>query len=110
LISTNDVYVEGRIDGDCVCRNLVIKPTGRLTGDAVAEEVVVSGTVKGRILAKTVGLTSRAVVVGDINYCDLIVERRATLDAKVQRVLRECWDENAVEQPRLISAPLQTSA
>jgi cytoskeletal protein CcmA (bactofilin family) len=93
LVSTNDVLIEGSVDGDCVCRQLVIKSNGRLTGDAVAEEVIVSGSVKGRILAKTVGLTSRAVVVGDVNYCDLIVERRAALEATVQRISRECWDE-----------------
>jgi cytoskeletal protein CcmA (bactofilin family) len=104
LVSTNDVLIEGSVDGDCVCRQLVIKSNGRLTGDAVAEEVIVSGSVKGRILAKTVGLTSRAVVVGDVNYCDLIVERRATLEATVQRISRECWDEGAVEQRSMISA------
>ena len=110
LVSTRDILIEGSVDGDCVCRQLVIKSNGRLTGDAVAEEVIVSGSVKGRILAKTVGLTSRAVVVGDVNYCDLIVERRATLEATVQRISRECWDEGAVEQRSMISATPQTSA
>jgi rare lipoprotein A (peptidoglycan hydrolase)/cytoskeletal protein CcmA (bactofilin family) len=110
LVSTNDVLIEGSVDGDCVCRQLVIKSNGRLTGDAVAEVVIVSGSVKGRILAKTVGLTSRAVVVGDVNYCDLIVERRATLEATVQRISRDCWDEGAVEQRSMISATPQTSA
>ena len=110
LISTSDVYVEGRIDGDCMCRNLVIKSAGKLTGDAVAEEVIVSGSVEGSILAKTVGLTSRAVVLGDVNYCDLIVERQATLEARVQRISRACWDENAHEQPRMISPPAPASA
>ena len=110
LVSTNDVLIEGSVDGDCVCRQLVIKSNGRLTGDAVAEVVIVSGSVKGRILAKTVGLTSRAVVVGDVNYCDLIVERRATLEATVQRISRDCWDEGAVEQRSMISATPQTPA
>ena len=110
LTSTSDVLIEGSVDGDCVCRRLVIKSNGKLTGDAVAEEVVVSGSVIGRILAKTVGLTSRAVVVGDVNYCDLIVERQATLQATVQRISRECWDGGPVEQPSMISATPQTSA
>jgi cytoskeletal protein CcmA (bactofilin family) len=110
LTSTSDVLIEGSVDGDGVCRRLVIKSNGKLTGDAVAEEVVVSGSVIGRILAKTVGLTSRAVVVGDVNYCDLIVERQATLEATVQRISRECWDGGPVEQPSMISATPQTSA
>ena len=110
LTSTSDVLIEGNVDGDCVCRRLVIKYNGKLTGDAIAEEVIVSGSVIGRILGKTVGLTSRAVVVGDVNYCDLIVERQATLEATVQRISRDCWDGGPVEQPSMISATPQTSA
>jgi rare lipoprotein A (peptidoglycan hydrolase)/cytoskeletal protein CcmA (bactofilin family) len=91
LISTNDVIIEGSIDGDCVCRHLVIKPSGKLTGDVIAEEVLVEGAVRGRVLAKTVGLASRAVVVGDVAYCDLIVERRGTLEATVRRISRDAW-------------------
>jgi len=91
LIATDDVAIEGSIDGDCICRQLIIKPTGKLTGDVVAEEVLVEGSVRGRILAKTVGLTSRAVVIGDVAYCDLIVERRGTLEATVRKISREAW-------------------
>jgi rare lipoprotein A (peptidoglycan hydrolase)/cytoskeletal protein CcmA (bactofilin family) len=102
LIATSDVTIEGRIDGDCVCRQLIIKPTGKLTGDVIAEEVLVEGSLRGRILAKTVGLASRAVVIGDVAYCDLIVERRGTLEATVRRISREAWvisgEENSVDQ------------
>src|SRR4029078_5213113 len=88
--------VEAQGERDCVFRQLVIKSAGRLTGDALAEEVIVSGAVEGRILAKTARLTSRAVVSGDINYCDLIVERQATIEARMQKISRACWD---VERP-----------
>jgi cytoskeletal protein CcmA (bactofilin family) len=91
LISTNDVTIEGSIDGDCLCRHLAIKPSGKLTGDIVAEEVLIEGSVRGRVLGKTVGLTSRAVVEGDVGYCDLIVERRATLEATIRKISREAW-------------------
>jgi cytoskeletal protein CcmA (bactofilin family) len=80
---------------------LIVKPTGKLTGDVVAEEVLVEGSLRGRILAKTVGLTSQAVVKGNVGYCDLIVERRATLEATVRRISREAWvisrEENTVD-------------
>ena len=91
LISTNDVTIEGSIDGDCLCRHLAIKPSGKLTGDVVAEEVLIEGSVSGRVLGKTVGLTSRAVVEGDVGYCDLIVERRATVEATIRKISREAW-------------------
>ena len=91
LITSHDVTIEGSINGDCVCRHLVIKPTGKLTGDVVAEEVLVDGSIKGRLLAKKVGLASRAVVIGDVSYCDLSVERNATLEATVSRISQEAW-------------------
>jgi hypothetical protein len=71
--------------------------------------VIVSGSVKGRIsfLANTVGLTRQAIVSGDINYCDLVVECQATLVARVHRISRACWDANAVEHPRTISESAQ---
>src|SRR6185312_5822199 len=52
LVTFNDVVVEGRIDGDCVCRRLTVKVGGKLTGDVVAEEVLIAGSVTGNILAK----------------------------------------------------------
>ena len=104
LISTNDVTIEGSIDGDCLCRHLAIKPSGKLTGDIVAEEVLIEGSVRGRVLGKTVGLTSRAVVEGDVGYCDLIVERRATVEATIRKISREAWVvSEAVDQVLTVS-------
>jgi cytoskeletal protein CcmA (bactofilin family)/rare lipoprotein A (peptidoglycan hydrolase) len=91
LITSHDVNIEGSINGDCVCRNLIIGPTGKLTGDVVAEEVLVDGSIKGRLLAKKVGLANRAVVIGDVSYCDLSVQRDATLEATVSRISQDAW-------------------
>jgi cytoskeletal protein CcmA (bactofilin family)/rare lipoprotein A (peptidoglycan hydrolase) len=91
LITSHDVTIEGSFNGDCVCRHLVITPTGKLTGDVVADEVLVDGSIKGRLLAKKIGLANRAVVMGDVSYCDLIVECDATLEATVSRISQEAW-------------------
>ena len=108
LITSHDVTIEGSINGDCICRHLVIKPTGKLTGDVVAEEVLVDGSIKGRLLAKKVGLASRAVVIGDVSYCDLSVERNATLEATVSRIPQEAWLTTRQTGRRLGSGPPPT--
>jgi cytoskeletal protein CcmA (bactofilin family) len=82
LTTRSDVIVEGRIDGDCVCPRIVIKAGGNVTGDILAEEVVVQGTVEGRIQAKIVRLESTARVMGEVNYRDLHVQSGAFLEAR----------------------------
>jgi cytoskeletal protein CcmA (bactofilin family) len=82
LTTRSDVIVEGRIDGGCVCPRIVIKAGGNVTGDILAEEVVVQGTVEGKIQAKIVRLESTARVMGEVNYCDLNVQSGAFLEAR----------------------------
>jgi rare lipoprotein A len=91
LVTYNDLVLEGRIDGDCVCRRLTIKVGGILNGDVVAEEVLIAGSVTGKILAKIVGIDSRAAISGEINYCDLIVERNRFFDVTCHRISIEAW-------------------
>ena len=99
VVTYNDIVLEGRIDGDCVCRRLTIKVGGMLIGDVVAEEVLVAGSVTGKILAKTVGIDSRAAVSGEINYCDLIVERNRLFDVMCHRISIEAWRKSDNLEP-----------
>ncbi len=91
LVACNKVILEGRIELDCVCGSLLIKPAGKLLGDVIAEEVLVAGSTKGRVMAKTVSVAGKAVVTGQVDYCDLIVERGAALEAKVRRMPTDAW-------------------
>jgi rare lipoprotein A (peptidoglycan hydrolase)/cytoskeletal protein CcmA (bactofilin family) len=91
LVTCNEVVLEGSVEGDCVCGSLLIKPAGKLLGDVIAEEVLVAGSTKGRLMAKTVSVGGKAVVTGQVDYCDLIVERGAALEAKVRRMPIDAW-------------------
>jgi len=106
IITCNDVVLEGRIEGDCVCGSLLIKPLGKLLGDVSAEEVLIAGVATGRILAKTVGLAGRGVVSGQVDYCDLIVERDAALEARVRRMSRDAWLSSGDEKSANASVKL----
>jgi cytoskeletal protein CcmA (bactofilin family) len=100
LVTYNDLVLEGRMDGDCVCRRLTIKVGGMLNGDVVAEEVLIAGSVTGKILAKIVGVDSRAAISGEISYCDLIVERNRLFDVTCHRMSIEAW-----RKPEDLKAP-----
>lgn len=94
LTTRSEVIVEGRIDGDCACPRIVIKSSGGVAGDILAEEVVVHGTVEGSIQAKKVHLESTARVVGEVNYRDLIVQGGAFMEARFR-------DESALPLARI---------
>ncbi len=109
LVTCNDVVLEGKIEGDCVCGSLLIRPGGKLFGDVIAEEVLIAGSTRGRIIAKSVGLAGRAIVRGQVDYCDLIAEPNAVLEARVRRMSRVAWlisgeDKSAHAHPALLSA------
>ena len=99
LVTYNDLVLEGRMDGDCVCRRLTIKVGGMLNGDVVAEEVLIAGSVTGKILAKIVGVDSRAAISGEINYCVLIVERNRLFDVTCHRMPIEAWQKSETLKP-----------
>ena len=91
LATYNDVVLAGRLDGDCICRRLTIKIGATLNGDIVAEEVMIAGSVTGKILAKIVGVDSHAAVSGEITYCDLIVERNRLFDVACHKISIDAW-------------------
>jgi cytoskeletal protein CcmA (bactofilin family) len=91
LVTYNDLVLAGRLDGDCVCRRLTIKIGATLNGDIVAEEVMIAGSVTGKILAKIVGVDSHAAISGEITYCDLIVERNRLFDVACHKISIDAW-------------------
>ena len=115
LVTCNEVVLEGSVEGDCVCGSLLIKPAGKLVGDVIAEEVLIAGSATGRILAKTVSLEGQGIVTGEVDYCDLIVERDAALEARMRRMSRDAWltsgeeaTANARLRPETVPASLAT--
>jgi cytoskeletal protein CcmA (bactofilin family) len=52
LASAGDMQIDGSIDGDVRCANLVVGESATVKGEIVAEEVVVRGRVEGSIRAR----------------------------------------------------------
>ena len=73
----------------------------KVEGDIVAEELTISGQVKGTIHANRVKLNSTAVVEGDIFHRSLSIEENARFEGLSKR------EDKAVDVPR---PPLRRSA
>ena len=66
---------------------------GQVEGEIVADELTISGHVKGTVHANRVKLNSTAVVEGDIFYRTLAIEENARFEGMVRR------NENTINTP-----------
>jgi len=83
--TTGSLRLEGRIEGKVECETLVLGETGVVEGDVISNEVVVFGKVLGGISADQITLQGTCVVVGDLSYGSLTVERGAQFDGRSSR-------------------------
>ena len=84
--SEGDIEVNGVIEGEISCRNLTIGQEAAFHGQAIADNVEVHGSLKGRIRAETVSLVNTANVEGDILHRSLSIEPGAVIEGTAQRL------------------------
>ncbi len=83
--TTGDIQVEGTVEGDIHAHLLTIGENATVKGEVVADDVVVTGHVKGRVRGLKVRLTSTARVEGDIIHKTIAIESGAHFEGSVQR-------------------------
>ena len=85
LQSQGEVTVEGEIQGDIQCASLLVGDTAKITGNVVAEDVVVRGHVQGSIRGSRVTLQSSSHVEGDVYHKSIAIEQGAFFEGKSRR-------------------------
>lgn len=85
LKTTGDVQIEGTIEGDVHAHLLTVGENATVKGEIVADDVVVTGRVVGRVRGLKVRLTSTARVEGDIVHKTIAIESGAHFEGSVQR-------------------------
>ena len=78
--------VNGNIEANLHCMELVIGDQAMIVGSIVANKVAVSGRVSGAILGDSVVLHSTAHVEGDISSRSLSIEQGASFDGRSRKV------------------------
>jgi cytoskeletal protein CcmA (bactofilin family) len=77
LVSTGDIQIDGKIEGDIRTTSLTVGDKAFIHGEIVADEVIVRGKVMGTIRARRVQLASTCHVEGNILHEALAVEAGA---------------------------------
>ncbi len=86
LVCDGDLRVDGRVDGDIVCRTLTLGDAPVINSKVKADEVQICGEFSGEIRARTVILKDSARVKADIYQENLVLERGATFEGHVGRL------------------------
>jgi cytoskeletal protein CcmA (bactofilin family) len=85
MITSGDIQVEGKIEGDIRAHLLTVGQSATISGEVVADDIVVHGHVRGRVRGLKVRLTSSARVEGDIIHKTIAIESGAHFEGSVQR-------------------------
>jgi len=99
LVSTGDIQIDGRVEGDVHSAGLVIGDKAFIHGDVVAEEVTVRGRVQGSIRGRKVLLATTCHVEGNILHEAFAVETGAFFEGNC----RHADNPLAEEAPRKTS-------
>lgn len=80
--ATVDLHVDGRIEGDLACANLVQGAESLIKGAIVAESAKLAGTVDGSIAARDLIIHASARITGDVTYENLTIEQGSQVEGK----------------------------
>lgn len=86
VTTQGDVELKGTLEGEIVCRTLLIAEDAKVEGKVTAEKVVVRGSVEGQINGIRVTLAPSAKVKGELVCKALSVDEEAYFDGTSQRV------------------------
>jgi cytoskeletal protein CcmA (bactofilin family) len=86
LTSSGLIEIEGSIKGTVNGNVVILREEGCVEGVIIAESVSLRGKFDGTIKAKTVAISSKARVLGNIEYEFLSVEDGASIDGQFKKL------------------------
>jgi len=80
IIEENEITVNGSVDGDIQCKNLIVGKTGSIKGKIKADTLYVEGSIEGEINVKELlKLMSSSYVSGKMSYGSLQINEGGKL-------------------------------
>lgn len=86
IVSEGRLTVDGEIEADLKCDELIIGQQAQIKGNVAADSVAVHGQVSGSIEGARVELCSTAKVDGDIRYEKMAMEEGAAFDGRLSKL------------------------
>ena len=105
LATDAQLHIDGRIDGNVKCAQLIQGIAGTIAGNIDADEARLAGTVEGTVVARTLIVEASARIMGDVAYETVSIDAGAQIEGRLARRAALGLDE----QPHLIATPVSFS-
>ena len=94
IIEENEITVNGSVDGDIQCKNLIVGKTGSIKGKIKADTLYVEGSIEGEISVKELlKLMSSSYVSGKMSYGSLQINEGGKILGEL-----EFKDKNIIQE------------
>ena len=80
-----DLTIEGQLEADVRCSDLLIAHDGQVDGVVVADTVQVYGSARGEIYANAVAVMSNARVEAEVYYGSFMLEAGSFFDGRTRK-------------------------
>ena len=85
IVEENEITVQGNVDGDIQCKDLIVGKTGSIKGKIKADTLYVEGSIEGEIHVKELlKLMSSSYVSGKITYGSLQINEGGKLVGEIE--------------------------
>ncbi len=109
--SNGIIHVDGYIEGDINCEELVIGVKGNILGTVKAQSMFLYGGLQGKAMVDSLFIAKTAKLIGDATHNTIAIEPGAYIDGHCIRVHHKTTaDPVAGEDAKAAAAPQATAA
>lgn len=85
ILSEGILQIDGHVEGDITCAELVIGLKGSVTGTVTVQNMQLYGTLRGKALVDNLFVSKTAKLIGDATHNSIAIEPGAYIDGHCMR-------------------------
>ena len=86
IISSATLHIDGHVEGDITCDELIIGVRGSVEGSVTAKTLQLYGTLSGKAAAEKIFIAKSAKLLGEATHTSIAIEPGAYIDGRCMRV------------------------
>ncbi len=101
ISSSGTLHIDGRVEGDICCDELIIGTKGKLFGMVKANTMQIYGSLQGKVKVDSLFVAKSASLVGDASHNTIAIEPGAHIEGHCIRAKAEApaKEEKSLEAP-----------
>jgi len=98
--ASSDLHLEGRVEGDLDCGNLVQGADSHVKGQVRAASARLAGTIEGSVAIRQLTVETGARIIGDVEYETVSIQTGAHIDGRLKHMATGAVAQPALAAPR----------